>query len=86
MPARKTTSEIEILLAALGDAYDNPGWHGPSLRSVVRRVRAKEAVQKPKGAAHSVAELVLHCAYWKYAGVRRLTGARRGGFPIKGSN
>ncbi|MCA9256668.1 MAG: DinB family protein [Phycisphaerales bacterium] len=86
MPARKMTSEIAILVAALEDAYEKAGWHGPSLRSVVRRVKAKEAVQRPNGAAHSVAELVLHCAYWKYAGVRRLTGARRGGFPIKGSN
>jgi hypothetical protein len=28
----------------------------------------------------------VHAAYWKYAVRRRLTGERRGSFPLKGSN
>lgn len=28
----------------------------------------------------------MHAAYWKYAALRRLTGGRRGSFPLKGSN
>lgn len=28
----------------------------------------------------------MHAAYWKYAVWRRLTGAGRGSFPLKGSN
>jgi hypothetical protein len=28
----------------------------------------------------------VHAAYWKYAAWRRLTGATRGSFPLKGSN
>jgi hypothetical protein len=28
----------------------------------------------------------VHAAYWKYAVWRRLTGERRGSFPLKGSN
>lgn len=86
MPATQPAIEIQILLDALDDAYHKPGWHGPSLRSTIRRVSAKEAASRVRNASHSIAELVLHCAYWKYAGVRRLTGAKRGGFPIKGSN
>lgn len=86
MPATKPTIEIQILLDALDDAYDKPGWHGPSLRSTIRRIKAGEAVVHPAGATHSIAELALHCAYWKYAGYRRLTGAKRGSFPLKGSN
>ncbi len=86
MPATRTSIEIQILLDALDDAYHKPGWHGPSLRSTIRRVSAKEAATRIAKASHSIAELVLHCAYWKYAGLRRLTGAKRGGFPLKGSN
>ena len=28
----------------------------------------------------------MHCAYWKYAVRRRLTGEKRGSFALKGSN
>ena len=28
----------------------------------------------------------MHCAYWKYAVRRRITGGKRGSFPLKGSN
>jgi len=86
MPRTKTPAAIEMLLAALDDAYHTNGWHGPTLRGAIRRVDAEEAVWRPKSVAHSIAEITLHCAYWKYAGMRRLTGAKRGGFPIKGSN
>ncbi len=32
------------------------------------------------------ADIVVHCAYWKYAVRRRLRGGKRGSFPLKGSN
>lgn len=86
MPRTKSPIEIDILLAALDDAYNKTGWHGPTLRGAIRRVDAAEAVWHPEHVTHSIAEIALHCAYWKYAGLRRLTGAKRGGFPIKGSN
>jgi len=35
---------------------------------------------------HSIAEIVLHCAYWKYTLRRRIRGDKRGSFPLKGSN
>jgi len=35
---------------------------------------------------HNIWELVAHAAYWKYAVRRRLIGAKRGSFPLKGSN
>lgn len=86
MPRNKPPAEIQTLLDALDDAYHKPGWHGPSLKSTLRRVKAIEASQHIKGASHSIAEIAIHCAYWKYAGLRRLTGAKRGGFPLRGSN
>jgi uncharacterized damage-inducible protein DinB len=41
---------------------------------------------RPGAGRHSVYDLVLHAAYWKYVARRRLTGERRGSFPVKGSN
>jgi len=80
------TMSIALLVSILDDAYDHPAWHGPNLRGAVRGVPAKQAVWRPKPKRHNVAEIVLHCAYWKYAVRRRLRGEKRGSFPLKGSN
>jgi hypothetical protein len=29
---------------------------------------------------------MIHCAYWKYIVRRRITGEKKGSFPLKGSN
>lgn len=75
-----------VLLQLLDEAYDHPAWHGPNLKGSLRRVRAAEAVRRPAAGRHSVWELAVHAAYWKYAVLRRLTGVKRGSFPLKGSN
>jgi uncharacterized damage-inducible protein DinB len=80
------TMSIALLVSILDDAYDHPAWHGPNLRGAVRGVPAKQAVWRPKPKRHNIAEIVLHCAYWKYAVRRRLRGEKRGSFPLKGSN
>ena len=82
----RVPGEVQLLVAALDDAFSRSGWHGPTLRATLRRVDAREAARHARGAAHSIAEIALHCAYWKYAGHRRITGAKRGAFPWKGSN
>jgi uncharacterized damage-inducible protein DinB len=41
---------------------------------------------RPAPGRPSVHEIVLHCAYWKYAVRRRLTGEKRGSFTLEGSN
>ena len=41
---------------------------------------------RPAKGRHNIWELVVHAAYWKYAVRRRLTGVKRGSFPLKGSN
>jgi len=54
---------------------------------MARRCAARsEAARRPAKGRHSIWELVLHAAYWKYAVRRRLTGEKRGSFPRKGSN
>src|SRR5262245_66580586 len=79
-------SEIELLLQLLDQAYDRKAWHGPNLKGSLRRVTAEQAEWRPGLARHCIAEIALHCAYWKYAARRRLTGGKRGAFALKGSN
>jgi hypothetical protein len=79
-------SEIELLLALLDEAFDKKSWHGPNLRGSLRGVTAAQAAWRPAPGAHNIWEYAVHAAYWKYVVRRKLTGGRRGGFPISGSN
>ena len=74
------------LLAALRRAFDGRSWHGPNLLGAIRGLTPEEAFFRPGPGRHSVYDLVLHAAYWKYVARRRLTGEKRGSFPFKGSN
>jgi len=78
--------EIEHLLGMLDEAYNRAAWHGPNLRGSIRGVSAREAAQSPKAGRHTIWEIVIHAAYWKYAVRRRLSGEKRGSFSIPGSN
>ena len=77
---------VTQLLEIIDRAYDRHSWHGTNLRGSIRRVDATQALSRPALDRHNIAELVVHCAYWKYTVVRRLTGQRRGSFALKGSN
>jgi len=79
-------NQSEMLLRILDAAYDRKSWHGTNLRGSLRGVTARQAAWRPAPQRHNIWELVVHAAYWKYAAQRRLTGARRGSFPLKGSN
>jgi hypothetical protein len=76
----------EPLLVLLDTAYVQASWHGPNLRGSLRGVSLDAAAWRPRPGAHNVWELLVHAAYWKYVVWRRLTGARRGSFPLAGSN
>jgi uncharacterized damage-inducible protein DinB len=78
--------EIALLLRLIAQAYDRPAWHGPNLKGSIRRIKAREAIWRPGVDRKSIAEHVVHSAYWKYAVRRQLRGDRRGTFPLKGSN
>ena len=77
---------LDVLLAAIDEAYERKSWHGTNLRGSLRRVDAKEALWRPAPGRHNIWELALHAAYWKYTVRRRLTGEKRGSFPLKGSD
>src|ERR671913_1482504 len=79
-------SEIKIVLALIDQAFDRKSWHGTNLRGSIRGLTAAEAAWRPAPGRHSVWELVVHAAYWKYAVRRRLTGEKRGSFDLPGSN
>lgn len=86
MAKAKGSSEIRLLLANLDDAYERRAWHGTNLRGSLRGVTARQAAWRPGLGRHNIWELAHHCAYWKYAVWRRLTGEKRGSFASKGSN
>jgi hypothetical protein len=74
------------LLAFLDDAYDRRSWHGTNLRGSIRGLSLAVAAWRPAPDRHNIWETVVHAAYWKYAVRRRLTGEKRGSFPLEGSN
>jgi uncharacterized damage-inducible protein DinB len=82
MPSR----EVEVLLAALDQAYDRKSWHGTNLRGSLRGLTPRQAAYRPAPGRHNIWEIVVHAAYWKYVVRRRLLGEPRGSFPLKGSN
>ncbi len=75
-----------LLLRVVEEAYEKPTWNGTNLRSTIRRVTPTAAAWKPRNGRRSVAEIVLHCAYWKYVLRRRLLGEKRGSFALEGTN
>ena len=80
------TPEVALLLTILDQAYDHPSWHGTNLRGSIRRVSPEQAAWRPGPQRHNIWETMVHAAYWKYTAWRRLTGTKRGSFPLAGSN
>lgn len=75
-----------LLLKMVDEAFERKAWHGPNLRGALRGVTAAQAAWRPGAGRHSIWELAVHAAYWKYAVRRRLTGEKRGSFALPGSN
>ncbi len=78
--------ELKLLLRLVDEGYERQAWQGPNLRGSIRGLTEDEASWRPTSRRHNIREIVVHLAYWKYAVRRRLTGERRGSFPLKGSN
>ena len=79
-------SPLDQLIAIYDEGFDARAWHGPTLRGSLRGVTARQAAWRPGPRRHSIWEVAVHAAYWKYAVRRRLTGIARGSFGLKGSN
>jgi len=78
--------ELRQLLAMIDEAYSGKAWHGPTLRGSLKGISPREASWRPGRGRHSIREIVLHAAYWKYTVRRRLSGEARGSFRLKGHN
>lgn len=76
----------EILVAFVEEAFRRKSWHGTNLRGSIRGLTPVQASWRPGPDRHNIWELVVHTAYWKYVVRRKLTGGRRGSFPLEGSN
>ena len=77
----------DVLLAALDEAFDARSWHGTNLRGSLRGLDLATLAWRPGAGRHNIWELAVHAAYWKYAVRRKLTGEKRGSFPLdEGSN
>jgi len=83
---RSAPQVMDSLLFLIDQSYSRKAWHGTNLRGSIRGLSAKEAGWKPSRNRHSIWEIVVHCAYWKYIVRRRIQGEKRGSFPLKGSN
>ena len=74
----------------LGLLDPKPGtrlWYGGATPlGCLRGVTAKQAAWRPSPDRHSIWELTLHVAYWKYAVRRILEGSPKGGFARSPSN
>ena len=66
--------ETERIRDQMRRAFQGEAWHGPSLRELLDGVSARQAAQRPLGAAHTIWELVLHIAVWEDVVRRRLGG------------
>jgi hypothetical protein len=86
VPARTDQVQVALLLRILDEGYDRKAWHGPNLRGTIRGLDARRAAWRPAPGRHNIWEIVVHAAYWKYAVRRRVTGEKRGSFPLEGSN
>lgn len=84
--SKYASSDLRQLLFLIDTAYDRVSWHGPNLRGSLRGMTPALAAWRPAVERHNIWELIVHAAYWKYVAWRRLTGAKRGSFPLAGSN
>ena len=76
----------DLLLALLDEAYDKTSWHGPNLCGALRGLKEPDVDWRPARGRHSVRELAVHAAYWKYRVRRRLTGELDAAFALQGSD
>lgn len=78
-------ANVRALLRVLDEGFDGRAWHGPNLIHALRGVDPALAVWRPAEGRHSIWELTLHAAYWKWTAAKRM-GAVAGRFSRRGAN
>jgi uncharacterized damage-inducible protein DinB len=71
---------LELFLRTITPRHGR-AWHGGVTPvGAVRGVKASQAFWRPAPRVHTIWELTLHIAYWKYAVRRRLSPSAKAGF------
>mgnify|MGYP000653058353 CR=1 FL=1 len=77
---------LALITSQIRTNFHGKAWQGPTLWGSLRGVDHALAAKPPAPGRKTIWDQVLHAAYWKYAVVRRLTGAERGSFPRTRAN
>ena len=77
---------IELLLRQVDQAFDRRSWHGPNLMGSLRGVKPDAAAWRPYEGRHSIAELAIHAAYWKYRACRLISPDSPRAFELPGAD
>jgi hypothetical protein len=70
----------------LEESYGPGAWHGPDLKAAVADVTPEAAFKRPAPGRHSIAEIVLHHAWFVRSVVGQLTGRTPEPFLMKGED
>lgn len=81
-----TDPRLELLITALEQAFERRSWHGTTLLGSVHTLSPEEATWRPGPDRHSIHELVVHAAFWKYRVWRYLSSDHDSHFDEKGSD
>ena len=75
MPGTRAKSPLparSVLRRALEEWYRGPAWHGASVLTALRGIRAAVASRRPAPGRNTVWELALHLAYTRHVMLHRL--------------
>ena len=67
----ETDRQKQMIIDHLNSVFYGEAWHGAALLPTIRELDAEEAIRK-NTEGHSVWGVALHCAYWKFAILRKL--------------
>lgn len=84
-----STTEIfnkDSLHYLIEEGYDKDSWHGPCLKASLKGVGTRQAIWRPGIDRKNIAEIVLHCAYWKNQVRKKIERSRKNDFPFRGKN
>jgi len=79
-------TRTRLLLDVLDKAFSGRSWNGATLRGALRGVTPKLALWRPGPGRPRIWDYLLHCAYWKHAVRRRITGGLAEDFPRSPAN
>lgn len=81
-----TDPRLDVLLNGLEQAFERRAWHGTTLLGAIHTLSPQDVAWRPAPERHSIHELVVHAAYWKYRVWRHLTDDSESRFEEAGAD